>query len=386
MLPFPIISQLRVPSSYRVAKFIAGYDHIAVLGTNGDLYTRGQNTYGQLGSSSMVSNNSTWQLSMSGVSSLYGSKSQNTIVIKNDGTVWMCGRTSYQYQFGYAGPTGTAGVNYWTDITSHIPFSTSLIKDIHVFYQGSAIIRTDGTVWFSGINDNGKFGMNNTTNLTAYTQSTSASDVQSLYYSHPISTANVLTYLDSNRHIWSCGNNSARQVLGTATASYSTFQQMSASVVCSGVAITGSTSWFLNSANNNGLFCGSALTLQGTNSGTLNLYSATGNQATGLLDITSVSVSGVYGLKTTNNFWEKTFYSGGTGETPLMNNQSNRANWLLQHTMPSTLGTYSAMEIGDRANAYLLYFGTDTQVIMGIGIMTSTPSASVYEQITIPDF
>ncbi|QXO12796.1 hypothetical protein pEaSNUABM49_00583 [Erwinia phage pEa_SNUABM_49] len=49
MLPFPIISNLRQKSNYRIQKFIAGSSHIAVLGTNGQLYTRGNNQYGQLG-------------------------------------------------------------------------------------------------------------------------------------------------------------------------------------------------------------------------------------------------------------------------------------------------------------------------------------------------
>lgn len=384
MFPFPIISQLRVPSSYRVAKFIAGYQHIAVLGTNGDLYTRGQNTYGQLGDTSYGSNNSTWVLSMSDVASIYGSKSENTVAIKNDGTVWVCGRTTNANQFGF---NNTTGAHSWYEITSYIPFSPSTIKDFHVFYQGSAIIRIDGSLWFSGVNDSGKFGMNNTTNLTAYTQSTSASDVQKLYYGHPISTANVLSYTDSAGHIWSCGNNSARQVTSSTTvSSYSTFQQMSSTIVCTSAAICGSTSWFLNSANGTGLYCGSGITLQNTNSGNLNLYSATGNQATSLSAFTTATTSGVYGLKTTNTFWEKTFYSGGTTETPLMNNQTNRANWLQQHTMPTSLGLYSGLEIGWRDNAYLLFMGSDTQEIYGLGIMTSAPAASVYEKIILPDF
>lgn len=385
MLPFPIISNLREQSSYRVSKFIAGYDHIAVLGTNGELYTRGQNTYGQLGDSSMVSNNQTWQLSMTDVSSLYGSKSQNTIIIKNDGTVWYCGRTTVATQFGYNNGQSTVnGVNSWTEITSYIPFSSTLIKDIVVFYQGSAIVRTDGLVYFCGVNTSGMFGMNNTSNLTVYTQSL-ATDVQYLYTQHPISTCNVMSYLDSSNHIWACGNNSAKQVSSSSTTSFSTFQSFGSYVgTPDGVAICGSTSWYV--VNNTGYFCGNALTLQGTNSGVLFMYSATGNQSSGLTKITSSTVSGTYGIKTTNIFWAKTFYSGGASESPLMNNQSNRANWLQQHTMPTSLGTYSGMEIGYATNAYLLFLSGPIQEIMGIGMMTSSPSSSVYEKIILPDF
>ncbi|AQW89070.1 regulator of chromosome condensation [Serratia phage BF] len=383
MLPFPIISNLRQKSNYRIQKFIAGSSHIAVLGTNGQLYTRGNNQYGQLGDTTYSTDYNNWVLSMSNVSSIYGDRSENTIAIKNDGTVWVCGRFTSAVQFGFS---STVGANSWVEITSSIPFSVSLIKDIIVGYQMSAILRSDGLVYFCGTNSYGQFGRNNTTNLSVYTVSL-ATDVQKLYVQHPVgSVQNVISYLDSSSHIWACGYNGYKQVSFSNTSSFSTFQQMSTTIVCSAVAIAGRTSWYLDSSNNVGLFCGNAVDLQGSNSGILNLYSATGNQSSGLTDFQLASSGGVvYGRKSTGQFFAKILFGGGGSVTPLMNNVSNRANWLQQHTLPVSTATYSGMAMGNNNNAFLLYLGADYQEIWGLGLMFPQ-NDSVYRPLVIPDF
>jgi len=384
MFPFPIISSLREKSTYRIQKFIAGATHIAVLGTNGELYTRGYNTWGQLGSTSYGSGfNNTWQLSLTNVSSVFGTKSYNTIAIKNDGTVWFCGKiTDNANIFGFTGTANSA--NSWTEITNYIPFSPSSIKDFQVGYNMTAIVTTDGLLWFCGTNNYGQFGLGNTVSKTTYTQSP-VTGVSTLQLMHPLDTTqDVISYIDTAGLLWACGNNTTKQVSSLSTSSFTTFTKMSSQVFKSGV-IAGRTSWYVAS-NGTGLFCGSAFTLQGTNSGILNLYSATGNNSGSLSNITGVTTSGVYGLKTDNKFYEKKFYSGGSTESPLMNNQSNNANWLLQHTMPVSTGVYTSMEMGWSNNAYLLFLDGDVQFVYGIGLMTSTPTSSVYEAISIPDF
>jgi alpha-tubulin suppressor-like RCC1 family protein len=382
MLPFPIISNLRQQSIYKIQKFVAGSSHVAILGTNGQLFTRGDNTYGQLGDTSYTTNYQGWQLSLSDVAGVYGDRSQNTVAIKKDGTVWVCGRFWTATQFGF---TSTTGAHSWTEITSYLPFSTNTIKDIQVGYQMSAFVLNDGSVYFCGTNTNGQFGNNNTTNLTSYTKSL-ATDVQKLYIQHPLwQGQNVISYIDSTGKPYACGYNGTKQVSSSSTiSSYSTFQLLSSAVYTS-AAIAGTTSWYIRS-NGSGDYCGSASVLQNTNSGILNMYSATGNGATQLGEIQLASFAIVYGYKTTNTFWAKTYYSGGGSELPLMNNVSNRANWLQQSTMPVSAGVYSGMAMGNYNNGFILFLGSDQQEIFGVGLMSSNNASTAFEKLSIPEF
>lgn len=386
MLPFPIISNLREKSNTKVAKFIAGIGHIAALGTNGQLFTRGSNQYGQLGDISYPTDNNNWILSMENVSSIYGDRSNCLIAIKNDGTVWVCGQFNVTSQFGFVGGTGA---HSWTEMTNAIPFSTTLIKDIQITFAASCIVRNDGLLYCCGTNGSGMFGNNNTNNLTLYTQSATASDVQHLYVQHGSgsATTNVLSYIDTNNHIWACGNNSVRQINSSSTSSFTAFQQMSASFVTkpNGVAIAGSTSWYINNANNVGYFCGSSATLQGGSSNLINLYSATGNNSSNITELQLASYSIVYARKTDGKFYAKEYFSGGGTALPLVNNSTNRAQWTYQHDLPVSLGVYSGMAMGNNDNAYLLFFGSDYQEIYGLGRMFPQ-NDSVYRILTLPSF
>lgn len=384
MLPFPIISNLRQKSSTTVTKFIAGISHIAALGSNGQLFTRGSNQYGQLGNTSFPTDYNNWILSLDNVSSVYGDRSNCLVAIKNDGTVWVCGQFNYTSQFGFVGGTGA---HSWIEMTTAIPFSTSLIKEIVVANGCSFIIRSDGLLYCCGLNTSGLFGNNNTVTPTTYTQSSSASDVQKIYVPHATTTANVMYYIDSNNHVFAAGNNSARQTNNTTSVSQQlTFLQMSTTAMNpNAIAVAGSTSWVTNSSNT-GLYCGSGLTLQNVNSGNLFLYAATSNGSSNITEMQLGSYSAVYARKTDGKFYAKEYYSGGGSVTPLINNSTDRTQWTFQHNLPTSNGIYSSMAIGNFNNAFLLFFGNDlSQEVYGLGLMFPQ-NDSVYRLLTLPSF
>jgi len=134
-----------------------GYTITAAIKTDGTLWTWGSNFYGQLGDNTTtgagflksspvqtVSGGTNWKQASANSASVYA--------IKTDGTLWVWGLNN-QGQLGdnttasKASPVQTiaAGTN-WKQVASG--------------YQQCAAIKTDGTLWLWGYNNNGELGDN----------------------------------------------------------------------------------------------------------------------------------------------------------------------------------------------------------------------------------
>ena len=134
----------------------SGGSHTAAIKTDGTLWTWGYNTYGGLGTNDTApksipvttfAGGTNWKQVSSG--------SNHTAAIKTDGTLWTWGHNSY----------GGLGTNDTTDRAT--PVTTfaggTNWKQVDAGAGYTAAIKTDGTLWTWGFNNDGNIGTNDTT-------------------------------------------------------------------------------------------------------------------------------------------------------------------------------------------------------------------------------
>ena len=145
----------------RNQKIAAGYYSHFAIKTNGTLWSWGYTKQGQLGlnqsdagggvehisSPTQIGSGTDWKK----VGSAWYS---NAAAIKTDGTLWQWGLNGY----GQIG-NNTRNINYSSPI--QIPGTTwSKLAHGHSIYYANAAIKTDGTLWMWGYNENGELGQN----------------------------------------------------------------------------------------------------------------------------------------------------------------------------------------------------------------------------------
>ena len=138
----------------------AGRLHTAAIKTDGTLWTWGYNSYGQLGnmmfddkSSPITPSNSstTWKQVSAG--------DNHTAAIKTDGTLWVwganvSGEVGNNNTILQSSPSTTAGGgNTWSQVSAGSVFT--------------AAVKTDGTLWTWGNNQFGKLGIDDTVNRSS---------------------------------------------------------------------------------------------------------------------------------------------------------------------------------------------------------------------------
>lgn len=125
---------------------------VAVLLNNGDLYTQGDNVYGELGDGSVTANNNTWYKTATNIKRVFGA-SYCFITEDNAGNWKFAGYRAGLVGFGDATPN-------WTDlpttITSTLDMNT--IKDVHGGPGATMWLLNDGRMFGSGLNSNGCMG------------------------------------------------------------------------------------------------------------------------------------------------------------------------------------------------------------------------------------
>ena len=119
--------------------------------TDGTLWVWGQNSQGQLGLGNRTLYSSPKQVgSLTNWSKVAGG-SQHTYAIKTDGTLW---------SWGYS-PFGQLGHNNTTSYSSPVQVGslTNWLEIAAGCYYHSLAIKTDGTLWAWGYNNNGQLGI-----------------------------------------------------------------------------------------------------------------------------------------------------------------------------------------------------------------------------------
>ena len=205
-----------------VKKVVCGYYHTYVLKNDGKLYACGHNWYGQLmnGSNDRNAHSSftrvTGGIGENKVVDIYTAWAHAFIVLEN-GEIWSVGYNTY----------GELGIGNTT--IQKTPVKTSLtmndVKQIACYGYGTAIVKTDGTLWVCGNNIRGQLGLGDTTNRSTFTQVTTNVDKIACGEYH-------IYILKNDGSLWGCGyNNDGQLGIGTSdTDAHSTFTQITTNI------------------------------------------------------------------------------------------------------------------------------------------------------------
>ena len=141
--------------------------HFSVaIKTDGTLWTWGRNTFGQLGDNSIVNKSSPVQTISGGTNwKQVAVGDSQCVAIKTDGTLWTWGSNSF----------GCLGDNTTTSRNSPVQTIASGTnwKYAASGTEGSAAIKTDGTLWTWGANNLGQLGDGTTTSKSSPVQTIS---------------------------------------------------------------------------------------------------------------------------------------------------------------------------------------------------------------------
>jgi alpha-tubulin suppressor-like RCC1 family protein len=131
-------------------------NHTAAIKTNGTIWAWGAAAYGQLGGNSTVQQSSPVQVGALTNWSYISAGFQMTAAIKSNGTLWTWGRNQY----------GDLGQNIYTGVCVSSPVQVGALTNwaqiSATCRNHAAAVKTDGTLWAWGRNNNGQIG-NNTT-------------------------------------------------------------------------------------------------------------------------------------------------------------------------------------------------------------------------------
>jgi alpha-tubulin suppressor-like RCC1 family protein len=130
-----------------------GNAHTAAIKTDGTLWIWGRNSYGQLGINNLTQQNTPVTTFVGGTNWRFVLAGTNhTAAIKADGSLWTWGRNG-QGQLGINNTT-----NKSTPVTTFAGGTNW--KSVAGGWQHTVALKTDGTVWTWGWNDQGQLGIN----------------------------------------------------------------------------------------------------------------------------------------------------------------------------------------------------------------------------------
>lgn len=188
--------------------FDGGYGFTAAVKTDGTLWMWGLNDCGQLGDGTVVSKSSPFQLGSATNWKKVATGYDYCIGLKTNGTIWTWGSNSAGHQ-GYviSSPTQVDSVNNWSMVVARK--KSSVTGDGEA--AGGAGIRTNGTLWTWGFNNDGQIGTGTTAMIVESPVQVGSDTDWALVAVGPWTTAAIKT----NGTLWTWGyNNSGELGLG----------------------------------------------------------------------------------------------------------------------------------------------------------------------------
>lgn len=140
-----------------------GQFHSAALKTDGTLWTWGYNGYGNLGDNTITFRSSPVQTIAGGTNwKQVSSQRTGSVAIKTDGTLWTWGYNNF-------GQLGDNTITHRSSPVQTVAFGTNW-KQVSRGQFHTAGIKSDGTLWLWGRNDNAQLGNNTITNRSSPVQ------------------------------------------------------------------------------------------------------------------------------------------------------------------------------------------------------------------------
>jgi alpha-tubulin suppressor-like RCC1 family protein len=146
-----------------------GFYWFAAIKNDGTLWTWGYNNKGQLGDNSNTARSSPIQTASAGTTWKFVAACQYILAaIKTDGSLWLCGENSYGTLGNNAGGLGVSNSSLNQTVSATNDWQLVAIGGTHV-----AAIKTDGTLWSWGQNNQGALGDNTITHRSSPVQTVS---------------------------------------------------------------------------------------------------------------------------------------------------------------------------------------------------------------------
>lgn len=218
-------SPVQIGSDTNWSKIGHGQQHIVAIRTDGTMWSWGRNQSGQLGLNSGVSRSSPTQIGSGTTWLNVAVGTYSTFAVKTDGTLWSWGLNS----------SGELGQNNRVSTSSPVQIGAltnwgSVAWGGRITMKGANIlaVKTDGTLWTSGLGASGANGVNNAINRSSPIQIGSGTD-----WNYPMlggQTADTLAMCTkTNGSLWSWGNNFYGQLGQNNTINRSSPVQLGAS-------------------------------------------------------------------------------------------------------------------------------------------------------------
>ena len=206
------LQPMTMPNLKQARAAFCGFAHTIVLMTDGTLYGTGRNDQGQLG---LSGNQTTLQpITCPNTPFWCACGGTHTIVLMTDGTVYSTGR-NLEGQLGLGNNTGVGTLQ---------PITLPNLKKASVVSCGelyTVVMMTDGTLYSTGLNDNGQLGLGDNSNRNTLQLITSPAICKMVVCGN-----NFTITLMTNNTIYGTGLNSSGQLgLGNNTST-NTLQQM----------------------------------------------------------------------------------------------------------------------------------------------------------------
>lgn len=190
-----------------------------ILEKSGQLWSCGNNQYGQLGLGSTSSYFTMFKPipNMNNVKHI-SCGSNIAFAVKKDGSLWACGSNAE----GILGLGDTANKTSFTQVTTNI---NNDVEKVACGDGHTLILKTDGTVWSCGSNYNGQLGLGDNTNKTSFTQVPNMTNVKKIEC-----CVNSTFILKNDGTLWACGYNYYGQLGLNNNYNQNTFTQVTTNV------------------------------------------------------------------------------------------------------------------------------------------------------------
>ena len=165
-----------------------GSYHTFILKNNNTLWGCGRNGYGQLGLGDTIDRSifTIIGINTNDIKSIYCGN-EYTVILKNNGTLWGCGRNEY----------GQLGLGNTDDISTFIQIvaNTNNIKSIYCGQYHTLILKNDGTLWGCGRNIEGQLCLGDINYRTKFTQATTnVNNIKSFANDYPNIPSTIKIY------------------------------------------------------------------------------------------------------------------------------------------------------------------------------------------------